>query len=72
MVQWVKDLALSLPWLGWLLWGGFDSWPGNFYMPPVGQQNIRQQTKHPTKPADAYAPGGSSPRGCFSFSRADL
>ena len=29
LAQWVKDLALLL------LWHGFDSWPGNFHMPPV-------------------------------------
>ena len=35
MVQWVKDLALSLQWLG-LLWGHeFDPSPGNFHMPGV-------------------------------------
>ena len=32
MVQQVKDLALSLQWLGSLLWLGFYPWPGNFYM----------------------------------------
>ena len=26
MAQWVKDLALSLQWLGSLLWCGFDPW----------------------------------------------
>ena len=30
VVQYVKDLALSLQWLGTLLWRGFDPWPGNF------------------------------------------
>ena len=30
MVQWVKDLVLSLPWLWLLLWSGFDPWPGGF------------------------------------------
>ena len=29
--QWVKDLALSLPWLGLLLWHTFDSWPRTFH-----------------------------------------
>ena len=33
--QWVKDLALSLPWPGLLLWCRFDPWPGNFHMPQV-------------------------------------
>ena len=32
VLQWVKDLALSLQWLGLLLWHRFDPWPGNFYM----------------------------------------
>ena len=32
MVQWVKDLALSLQWLGSLLWCRFDSWLGNFHV----------------------------------------
>ena len=27
MAQWVKDLALSLQWLGLLLWHKFDPWP---------------------------------------------
>ena len=31
MVQWVKDEALSLQWLGSLLWHGFDPSPGNFH-----------------------------------------
>ena len=31
-----KDLALSLLWLGSLLWRGeFDPWAGNFHMPQV-------------------------------------
>ena len=36
MAQQVKDPALSLLWLGLLLWHGFVPWPGNFCMPPVG------------------------------------
>ena len=31
----VKDPALSLLWLGWLLWYRFNPWPGNFHMPWV-------------------------------------
>ena len=30
--QWVKDLVLSLLWLGSQLWYEFDPWPGNFMM----------------------------------------
>ena len=33
MAQRVKDLALSLVWLRWLLWRGLDPCPGNFHMP---------------------------------------
>ena len=32
MMQWVKDPALSLEWLGLLLWCWFHLWPGNFHM----------------------------------------
>ena len=32
MAQWVKYPAFPLQWLGMLLWGGFDPWPGNFHM----------------------------------------
>ena len=35
MAQWVKDLALSLLWLGSRLWGRFGLWPRNFHMPWV-------------------------------------
>ena len=34
-MQWVKDLALSLPWLWLLLWHGLGPWPGNFHRPPA-------------------------------------
>ena len=30
MAQQVRNMALSLKWLGSLLWLGFDPWPGNF------------------------------------------
>uniref|UniRef100_A0A8D1VGH1 glutathione transferase n=1 Tax=Sus scrofa TaxID=9823 RepID=A0A8D1VGH1_PIG len=40
VAQRVKDLALSLQWLGLLLWRGFDPWPGNFHM-------LRRQQKKP-------------------------
>jgi len=30
--QQVKDPALSLPWLGLLLWQEIDPWPGNFHI----------------------------------------
>ena len=38
MVQWIKDLALSLQCLGSLLWLGFNPWSGNFHMLQVGEK----------------------------------
>ena len=35
VAQWVKDQALSLQWLGSLLWHGFDPYPGDFSVPQV-------------------------------------
>ena len=32
MVQWVKDLALSLQQLELMPWHGFDPWPRSFHM----------------------------------------
>ena len=32
MAQWVKGPALSMQWLGSLLWCRFDSWPRNLYV----------------------------------------
>ena len=32
VAQQVKGLALSLQWLGLLLWCRFDIWPQNFHM----------------------------------------
>ena len=32
MVQWIKDLVLSLQWPRLLLWYRFIRWPGNFHM----------------------------------------
>ena len=38
----VKDTVLSLPWLGSLLWHGFDSWSGNFCMLWVGPKRKKR------------------------------
>ena len=40
MEWWVKDLALSLQWLGLLLGHGFESWARNFYMLWVRPEKI--------------------------------
>ena len=48
MTQWVKSLALSLQWLGLLLWRGFDFWPRKFCMPwslPKRNQKNKQTNK---------------------------
>ena len=39
----VKDLVLSLQWLGSLLWHGFDPWPKNFNMLRVLPKNKKQK-----------------------------
>ena len=46
----VKDLALSFPWLGSLLWHGFEPWPRNFCMPwarPKQKTPNKQTNKKP-------------------------
>ena len=42
---WIKDLELSLLWLGSLLWDEFISWPGSFHMPQVHPK--KKKTKGP-------------------------
>ena len=47
MSQWVKDLALSLQWLGSRLWlHDFDLWPQNFHMPA---KKKKQEQKTPAQ-----------------------
>ena len=38
VVQWVKDLVLSLQWLGLLLWCRFDPLPRKFHMLQMWQK----------------------------------
>ena len=38
----IKDRALSLLWLGLLLWRGFVPWPGSFCMPWVQPKKKRK------------------------------
>lgn len=42
VAPWVKNLALSLLWLGSLLWNGFDAWPGN-YLHAMGVAKKKRQ-----------------------------
>ena len=44
LVQWIKDPALSLQWLGTLLRCQFDPRPRNFHMPQV-QPKIKKAFK---------------------------
>ena len=41
MAKRLKDLALSLQWLGLLVWLGFDPWPKNFHMPQLWPNKIK-------------------------------
>ena len=44
MAQWIKDLPLSLLWLGSLLCHGFSPWPRNFHMSVTAKKpNKRKQ-----------------------------
>ena len=45
VAQWVKDLALSLLWLGSLLWWGFSTWPGNICMPQACPPHQKKKLK---------------------------
>ena len=40
----VKDLVLSLQWLGLLLWHGFSPWPRNFHMLQERQKKKKKKT----------------------------
>ena len=49
VAQWVKNLGLSLLWLGLLVWLGFDPWPENFHVlqgqPPPKKNLIMKKSK---------------------------
>ena len=58
MAQWVKDLALSLLWLGSLLWYHFGPWPGNFHVRGVQakkkkKKERKKETEGPEEPLAA-------------------
>jgi len=42
VAQWVKDLVLSLQWLGSLLRHSFNPWLGNFHMPQAWPKKKRK------------------------------
>ena len=45
MTQWVKDLLLSLKWLGSLLWYGFNPWTGALsYAMGVAKNKFKKKT----------------------------
>ena len=45
LVQWVKDLVLSMQQLGLLLWHKFDPWPRNFHMPQVWPKKKKKKER---------------------------
>ena len=45
VAQWVKDMALSLEWLGSLLWLGFDPWPRNFHVSQAWPKKKKKDKK---------------------------
>ena len=45
MAQKVKDLVLSLQWLGSLLCCGFSPWPRNFHMPQAWPKKKKKSSK---------------------------
>ena len=51
LAQRIKDPMLSLQWLGWLLWHGFNPWPRNFHTPRVRPKEsyIAQRQKNRLK-----------------------
>ena len=54
----VEDSALSLQWLGLLLWHGFKPWPGNFCMPRMQPEGKKREKKNKNKShrASCYPP----------------
>ena len=46
MVQWIKDLALTLQWLRSLLWCGVDPWLRNFYYAMGVTIKLKQTNKN--------------------------
>ena len=50
-MQWVKDPAFSMQWLGLLLWHKFNLWPLNFHMlwawPKKNYKNIADERMLP-------------------------
>ena len=64
MAQWVKDPALSLQQLGWLLRHGFSPWHGNFRMPwalphamGITKKKMNLKPKwHPLHLSNGYTP----------------
>ena len=53
VVQWVKNPASSLQWLGLLLWLEFSLWPRNFHMPQA-QTKQNKQTKNSGRPKGIF------------------
>ena len=57
MVQWVKDLVLSLQGPGLLRWHRFDPWPGNFHMPQVQSKKKKKTNENSKRKEDGAEKG---------------
>ena len=56
MPQKVKDLVLSMGWLGQLLWCGFNPWTGNFLMPKVWLKKKKKVVRNKKTKLNSMAP----------------
>ena len=56
----VKDLMLSLQWLGLLLWYTFDPWPGNFHMPSAQPKEGKKKNKNKKQEFPFWLSGNES------------
>lgn len=69
VAKWVKDLALSLLWLGLLLWHRIDRWPGNVCMLCVWpkQNKTKQKNDLSIQTDDKHSKGRCAPLMSFDF-----
>ena len=61
MAQRVKDWALSLQWLEWLLWHRFEPWPGHFHMLrawPTRQNKTKKTNSNAISHLKSWRPEG--------------
>ena len=68
MAQQVKDWALSVQWLGWLLWCRFDPWPGEIShaMDMVKKKKEQEKEKEEEYKQTPRPPGNNYQRRCIN------